>query len=49
MSLILTSGGTYEVLVGNWLPPSCNPGGTPGIIQVVCRAQERGQGRRANK
>ena len=44
MSLIVTSGGTYGVLVGNWLLPSCNPGGTPGIVQVVCQAQERGQG-----
>ena len=35
-SLIVTSGGTYEVLAGNWLPPSCNPGGTPGIVQAVC-------------
>ena len=43
-SLIVTSGGTYGVLAGNWLPLSCNPGGTPGIVQAVCQAQERGQG-----
>ena len=31
MSLMVTSGGGYRVLVGNWLPLSCNPGGTLGI------------------
>ena len=40
-SLIVTCGGTYGVLVGNWLLLSCNPGGTPGIVQAVYRAQER--------
>ena len=34
MSLMVTSGGTYGVLVGNWLPPSCNPGGTPGLLRT---------------
>ena len=43
-SLIVTSGDTYKVLVGNWLLPSYNPSGTPGIVQAVCQAQERGQG-----
>ena len=31
-SLIVTSGGTYWVLAGNWLLPSCNPGETPGVV-----------------
>ena len=30
-SLMVTSGGGYGVLVGNWLPLGCNPGGTPCI------------------
>ena len=30
-SLMVTSGGGYRVLVGNWLPLSCNPSGTLGI------------------
>ena len=31
MSLMVTSGGGYGILVGNWLPLGCNPGGTLGI------------------
>ena len=30
-SLMVTSGGGYGVLVGNWLPLGYNPGGTLGI------------------
>ena len=30
-SLMVTSGGGYGVLVGNWLPLGYNLGGTPGI------------------
>ena len=42
MSLI-TSGGAYGILVGNWLPSGYNPSGTPGITQMVCQDQEKGQ------
>ena len=30
-SLMVTSGGGYGVLAGNWLLLGCNPSGTPGI------------------
>ena len=31
-SLMVTSGGGYGVLVGNWLPLGYNPSGTPGYL-----------------
>ena len=43
-SLMVTSGGGYGVLVGNWLPLGYNPGGTPGISPSGYRGAERGQG-----
>ena len=30
-SRMVTSGGGYGILAGNWLPPGYNPGGTLGI------------------
>ena len=43
-SLMVTSGGGYGVLAGNWLPLGCNPSGTPGISPSRYRGGERGQG-----
>ena len=43
-SLMVTSGGGYRVLVGNWLPLGCNPGGTLGISPSGYPEAERGQG-----
>ena len=34
MSLMVTSGGGYGVLAGNWLPLGYNPG---GILKTFCR------------
>ena len=43
MSLMVTSGGGYGVLAGNWLPLGYNPGGTLGINPSGYRGAERGQ------
>ena len=45
-SLMVTSGGGYGVLAGNWLMLGCNPSGTPGIcLSELPRSRE---GTRAN-
>ena len=42
MSLMVTSGGGYGVLVGNWLPLGYNPIGTLGICpSELPRSRER--------
>ena len=41
---MVTSGGGYGVLVGNWQPLGYNPSGTLGISPSRYRGAERGQG-----
>ena len=40
---MVTSGGGYGVLVGNWLLLGYNPGGTPDINSSMYQGAERGQ------
>ena len=46
-SLMVTSGGGYRILAGNWLPLGYNPNGTPGICQSELPRNR--EGTRANR
>ena len=46
---MVTSGGTYWIWWESWLLSGCDPGETPGTVQVVRLEREQGQkGRRAD-